>query len=181
MKTHIPVLILLALLNFAMLSQAAEPALAISIAVPSVDPGVERAIVANDIHSHFPVILTNTSDQPQRIATDWNSWGDHALSFEVTDESGNKSVARRTPVAYWKNVLHWWILQPGESMVMEVYFADPNKWQGFPHPASFGKPQTATLPAIFEFEPQKTTSGDPLWSGRITSKPGKYVFDNRMP
>jgi hypothetical protein len=173
--------ILVALMSAMKPAQAGDAAIKLSIALPAIDPGKERAAVAFDRRSHFPVILTNTSDKPQRIDTEWNSWGDHALSFEFTDEAGKKTVARRVVADYGKNVLHWWILQPQESLVMDVYFADSDKWQGFPHPAGYGNSQTVTMRAVFEIHPNEVPSADGLWTGRVVSQPEKYVFYNRIP
>jgi hypothetical protein len=164
------------------LVRADDNSIALSIAVPALDSGNERSVVAFDRNSHFPVILTNTSDKPQRIVTPWNSWGDHALSFEITDRSGKKSVARAVAVDYTKNTLHWWTLQPQESVVFDVYFADSNKWEGFPHPIHYGDSETVTMRAIFQFGPvtQKAPE-DGLWAGRVYSKPEQVVFYVRIP
>jgi hypothetical protein len=171
--------ILVVLMSIAQLAQAGDAAISISIAVPALDPGSERSVVAFDRTSHFPVILTNTSDKPQRIVTEWNSWGDHALSFELTDDSGKKFTARRVVSDYAKNTLHWWILKPQESMVLDVYFADSDRWQGFPHPVGYGNSQTVTMRAVFEVKSNEVPVSDGLWVGRIVSQPDKYVFYNR--
>jgi hypothetical protein len=172
--------ILIALTTVTELAHASEAAIALSIAVPVLAPGKERSVVAFDRYSHFPVILTNTSDKPQRIVTDDNSLGDHALSFEITDTSGKKSVAQRFTRLYTKNMLHWWILQPQESLVLDVYFADL-RWQGFPHPARYGDSETVTMRAVFEIKSSEVPPQNGLWTGRIFSKPEQYVFHNRMP
>ncbi|MDB6059815.1 MAG: hypothetical protein JWO95_3659 [Verrucomicrobiales bacterium] len=181
MKTS-PFVIFLALMSVAELAHAAESAISVSIAVPALDPGKERSVVAFDRNSHFPVILTNTSKKPQRIITEWNSWGDHALSFELTDKSGKKSLAQRVSVNYDKNMPHWWILQPKESVVLDVYFADAGKWEGFPHRVRYGDSETVTMRAVFAFLPtDQKLSPDGLWTGRVFSAPEQIVFYNRMP
>ena len=171
-----------ALLSLNELAQAEDNNIALSIAVPALAYNNERSVVAFDQNGHFPVILTNTSDKPQRIVTPWNSWGDHALSFEITDSSGKKSVARAVSVEYAKNMLHWWIVQPRESVVFDVYFADTKKWEGFPHPVHYGNSEAVTMRAIFEFRPVTLEPPmDGLWAGRVFSKPVQVVFYNRVP
>ena len=162
------------------LKQAGDAAIRLSIAVPASDPGKERFVVAFDRYSHFPVILTNTSGKPQRIIMDGSSWGDTALSFEITDKSGKKSVAHSFTRLYTKNVPHWWILQPQESVVLDVYFVDSGEWQGFPHPARYGDSETLTMRAVFEVKPNEVIPQDGLWTGRVLSKPEQSVFYNRM-
>lgn len=92
------------LLSITSSARAGEPKLSVSIAVAAINPGTERAVPAFDRHSHFHVILTNTSSESQRIATEWNSWGDQALNFEISDESGKTWVARRVAIAHSKNI-----------------------------------------------------------------------------
>jgi hypothetical protein len=173
--------ILIAMASITTLVHAAEPAISLSLAIPAIDPGTERAVVAFDRNSHFPVILTNTSNKPQRIITQWNSSGDHTLRFEITDSSGKKSLAQAVTMDYPKNKDHWWILQPQESVVFDVYFADPNRWEGFPHPVHSDQPLIVTMRAVFEFDPATKTRADGLWSGSVFSKPQTIAFYNRMP
>jgi hypothetical protein len=181
MKTCLLV-ILLALTSATGFAHEEEAAIALSIAAPALAPGKERSVVAFDRYSHFHVILINTSAKPQQIVTDDNSWGDHALSFEITDRSDEKSVAQRVHSLYTKNVLHWRILQPQESLVLDVFFADLGQWQGFPHPARYGDSETVTMRAVFEFNPVvRKPLPDGVWTGRVFSKPEQYVFYNRMP
>ena len=181
MKKYL-VLFVVTLLSMNELVQAADNSIALAIAIPALDPDNERSVVAFDRNSHFPVVLTNTSHKPQRIVTPWNSWGERALSFQITDRSGKKSVARAVAVTYEKNMLHWWILQPQESVVFDVYFADTNKWEGFPHPVHYGDSKPVTIRAIFEFSPDgQTPPRTGLWAGRVLSKPQPVVFYNRMP
>src|SRR5689334_8489918 len=102
MKKYL-VLFVVALMSMNELVQAEEDSIGLSIAVPALGRSNERSVVAFDLNSHFSVTLTNTSDKPQRIVTPWSSWGDHALSFEITDSSGKKSVARAVPSDKAKN------------------------------------------------------------------------------
>jgi hypothetical protein len=157
-------------------------ALSISIAVPALNERNERLVPAIDQNSHFAVILCNTSKQPQGIVTPSNSWGDQALRFEITDKAGRKSVARRVAIDYPKNILTWWVLHPGESVVLDVYFADAQKWEGFPRFEHYGETETVTVRAIFEYGPaERKPPPDGLWRGRVVSKPEQIVFSNLIP
>jgi len=157
-------------------------AISLAIAVPVLAPGTERSTVAFDRNSRFAVILSNTSKEPQRIPTEWNSWGYEALSFEITDKTGRKSVARRVAMDFQKNTLNWWVLQPQESVVLDVFFADPQKWEGFPHLRRYGESATVTLRAVFEFNLNvRKPLPEGLWTGRVVSKPEEVVFHHRIP
>jgi hypothetical protein len=156
-------------------------AISLSIAVPAVTPGVERAVPVFDRNSHFHVTLSNISKEPQKIVTDGNSWGYEALTFEITDKSGRKSVARRVATDFSKNTMTWWLLQPQESVILDVYFADPQKWESFPRLERYGQSEAVTIRAIFEFaRAERKPSPDGLWTGRVVSEPEELVFENRM-
>jgi hypothetical protein len=172
-------MILVSLVSVTEHASAGESAIALSIAVPVLAPGKERSIVAFDRHSHFAVIIINVSDKPQRVVAEGNSWGDQALSFEITDKSGKKFLARRVETFRAKNMLHWWVLQPQESMVLDVYFEDSQKWQGFPQLTRYGDSEALTMTAAFEVKPNKVPPKDGLWTGRVVSKPETYLFANR--
>lgn len=162
-------------------AHASEPAISVSVAVPARGRDAERSIVPFDRHSHFHVILTNTSDAPQRIAADGNSWGDEALSFEITDESGKQTIARRPMREYMKNMLSWWVLEPHENLVLDVYFNDPERWHGFPHSPEYGDWRTVKMRAVFEVKPSTVPSKDKLWTGRAVSPNREFSFHNRAP
>ena len=151
------------------------PVLSVRIALPvrsnEIRESVERELVypnfTGGIPFHFPVIVTNISDKPQRVAQEGCSWGHDALSFEVTDESGTKQKAAKVGIDFAKNIDSWWTLQPGESLVINVFYTDTATWTGFPRPSAH-KSQTVTMRAVFEMKP----------FGRIVSKPLKIVFTN---
>jgi len=79
-------------------------------------------------------------------------------------------------------MLSWWIVQPRESVVFDVYFADAKQWEGFPHPVRYGNSQTVTMRAVFGFSPiTQEPPEDGLWAGHVFSKPVQVVFYNRIP
>ena len=78
-------------------------------------------------------------------------------------------------------MLHWWVLQPQESLVLDVYLADSGQWQGFPDLARYGDSETVTMRAVFEIKSNEVPPQDGLWTGRVFSKPEQYVFYNQKP
>ena len=80
-------------------SRAVEPAISIAIAVPQTGMGPpnegRRQIVAFDKFSHFCVVLTNLSDQPQPINRGSGWLANQTLHFEGTDAAGKKWEAER--------------------------------------------------------------------------------------
>jgi uncharacterized protein YecT (DUF1311 family) len=162
--------------------QGDEHALGLTIAVPAMETSSERMVVAVDRNSHFSVILTNLSKRTQWIITPWSSWGDRALRFEITDRSGKKTVARTVANDHVKNLPHWWVLEPQECVVFDVYFADEKRWEGFPHLTHYGDAEAVTLRAVFEVTPDKEKPAvDAKWAGSVSSKPERVAFCNQIP
>jgi hypothetical protein len=164
-------------------SQAVEPAISIAIAAPRTDmdatDGARHQIIAFDKHSHFSAVLTNLSDQPQRIIRGGSS-ADHTLRFECSDAAGKKWKARRVEQEYSKNTLRWETLGPHECLVMEVEFANPDQWDGFPKPLPYGQSQTVTMQAVFDVDPSAVPPDKKLWTGQVESAQANYEFDWRM-
>jgi len=158
-------------------AMAGDSPIAVSVAVPANNG--ERRI--EDIEykgqcdtAHFPVIVTNSSDKPQRIWREWCSWGYFGLTFEFTDESGKKWVAEKKGQIWTFNFPDWWTLEPHESLVIDVYFADTNTWVGFPLPNNGS--QTVTMQAVFEFKPDNEARQHGVWTGRVVSNAEKITF-----
>jgi len=96
----------------------------VSLAIP-IHNG-ERRVEYRDQTTHFDVIVSNTSDKPERIWREWCSWGYFGLSFEFTDEHGKRWVAKKKEQVWTKNFPDWWTLDPHESFAIDVDFADTN-------------------------------------------------------
>lgn len=170
-----PALLLsLCLFGLSVLSSAlaADSPIEISIAVPQ--RGNDRVLEYYGSNPHFHVIVSNVSDKPQRIWREWCSWGYDGLSFEFTDAAGKTWIATKKPGEWTKNFPDFWTIPPNESLVLEVFFADADVWEGFPRPQ--GVSEAFTMRAIFEFQPDDQSRKHSVWTGRVVSKADKYVF-----
>jgi hypothetical protein len=74
------------------MAQAADSPLSLSIAVPPSEKG-EHILDPSKLGSHFHVILSNRSDKPLKLWAPWTGPSHRCLSFEFTDEQGEKSKA----------------------------------------------------------------------------------------
>jgi hypothetical protein len=146
--------------------------LALSLAIP--EHNGERSVDCSSSNSHFHVILSNASDSTRRIWRESCSQGWLTLTFECKDENGESWVASREARVWTRNVPDWWTLKPHESLVMDVSFADPEIWQGFPEPGSI--PRIVTMRAIFNCKPDDEARQHSVWAGRVASKPEKIRF-----
>jgi hypothetical protein len=183
MKSHLLVVLLFSVFGF---SACASEALQIKLSIPlaagqygdlSGDKGL--SIIYNDTSAkkvHFYVLITNVSEKTQRIWQDWNSWGYNTLTFELTDDKGQKVTATRPPTASWTmNSPTWWVLAPGETHVFEVYFADPEQWTNFPMPPA-GEPQLYTVRAVYKTSESQESKQHAVWIGDIVSDPVRVLF-----
>ena len=151
---------------------AEDSPISVSIAIPTGSG--ERGIEYRDRAAHFHVIVSNTSEKPQRIWKEWCSWGYFGLTFEITGPTASKRIAEKKLRDWTVNYPSWWTLDPLESMVIDVYFGDSEKWQGFPSPEA--GPWTVTMQAVFEFKPDEEARKYDVWTGRVTSRPEKLTF-----
>jgi hypothetical protein len=156
----------------------------IAIAVPKTSnwPTKEgrRQIVALDKYSHFSVVLTNLTDQPQRISRSSGWPAIQTLHFEGTDAAGKKWEAQLTDRPR-RHRLCLETLAPHECLVFDVEFANPEEWDGFPKPLPYGESQTVTMRAVFNVDPSTVAPELKIWTGQVESPPVTCEFDWRMP
>jgi len=169
--------ILFALALVAANAAAEDSPISVSLAIPAHNG--ERRVEYRDQATHFHVIISNTSDQPQRIWREWCSWGYSGLSFEFTDEHGKKWVAKKKAQDWTRNFPDWWTLDSHESFVMDVYFADTNTWKGFPLPENGS--QIVMMQAVLEFKPGDEARQHDVWTGRVASVAEKVTFYHWKP
>ena|ERR1041385_3304838 len=153
-------------------SPGTNSTISISIAVP--ERGGQRSIENRGQESHFHVILSNVSDQPQRLWREWCSWGYSALSFEISDKAGKTSMIKKRPKAWSKNYPDFCTLQPGETLVIDVYFLAQDVWDNFPKPR--GEGEAFTIRAIYEVRSEEWSQKYSVWTGRVVSKAATYVL-----
>ena len=81
---------------------------------------------------HFFVVIENVSSKPVYLAT--MNGVMHWVSFEITDENGEKTVVHRAVELTSKTVDYDVPVAPGEASVLEVYFMRQRDWEAFPLP-----------------------------------------------
>ena len=156
--------------------------LSISIAIPK--HGGDRNIIYSSTSDHFSVVITNTSNQPQKVWKEWCSWGYFSLWFEVEEEGGRKYEVHKKGRAWFRNYPDTWTIAPCENLVIDVYFGS-NDWDNFPLPRD-GKPKKVKLTAIFENgydkeidkELLKLSNYEDIWLGKISSSPSDFFVYN---
>ena len=139
----LPVLIAAALLTLsrvALLAQEVGVPLKLEI-VPNERHEAQAYVRYNkpgDASAHFHVLLSNVSKEAQTLFDDASSSDSGRLCFEVTDAQGKVSrVQKKGAAAAGGQGADWFLLQPGERVIYDVYFDDAT-WDNVPHSAQTG-------------------------------------------
>ena len=162
--TRLAGLVLLFLI--AAVADAGDPALAVSLVIPS-DDGVARVNVS-DPKAHFHVLLRNQSATPVRVWDSTFSWGYYALSLELVDEKGTRRVVRRKQTAFTRNIARAWLLEPEGYVVLNVFLGRPGEWEGLPELVS--DCLLVQMTAVYDVASDAESRKQSVWTGRVTSR-----------
>jgi hypothetical protein len=125
----------------------------------------------------FYVVLTNTTNEPQRVFEAWNEWGYKAISFELLTEDGQRVVVSRKNKDFDKNFPSTFIVQPGEYYVYTIELTNED-WMVTPGLRfANAEPVAVHLKAIYELKPTRESreaAAKNIWIGRVESK--NYAF-----
>lgn len=173
MKLSLASLVLFAMVSFALVLRADGPPFSVSIAINASnvlpkDGPADGAIAFLNSKSRFHVVLTNISNKTQKPSKDLEFERSYRLTFIFTDQHGKKWIVEqiRYPTfdASYDDGGSWWLVAPGDSLVVDVDFAD---WEGFPQ--AEGKYFRGTIQAVWEYR------------GRSVSKPKPVRFYPKKP
>jgi len=135
----------------------------LSISVPLSH---DERIISLDPSQHFHVLLTNVSGQSQKFWKESCSWGYSVLSLELTNELGKKAVVKKKPRSWRKNFPDFWTIQPGGSLVFDVYLGGES-WEGLPA-AEFGS--NVRVRALIEVPADEDARRLGVWTGHLSSE-----------
>jgi hypothetical protein len=154
-----------------------------SAAAPSPAPALSVAIAQPMHHGErwldvrgFHVVVTNLSKQPQKVWRDWCSWGYFNLTFKLIDEKGKETNLKKEPRFWGANFPDFWVLDPGDELVIDVHAAD---FENFPKPGPTqtpGQGKKVRLQAVYEIPPDGFTAKEGVWCGRVESQIHDYVL-----
>lgn len=165
-------LLFISLLSPALAQQQPTP-LSISLVVPAGADGVRTlSLVRNP---RFHVVLTNTSATPLNLWKDWTSWGQKCLTLVLQQPSKTSGIVRLPLRAVDRDFPDFWILSPGESLVLEINMTDP-AWRGLPD--LYGESIRGSLQAIYEIKQDYLTDEFNIWTGRVISNAIDVKFEN---
>lgn len=171
-----------------MMSRAAESsaAIAVKIDIPEICRDgkviVPRTLENRYADDHFSVILENVS--PKTIFLRGED-GD-ALSFEVTDENGQKTVIHHVTEIESGRPPASMRLEPGDATARVIYYAarrygQSAQWEAFPFPHEATRTDTSykiTLRAVYEQDALANAAKVNYWTGRVVSRPYEVLLEN---
>ena len=129
----------------------------------------------------FFVVVENVSKEDAHVWAEGNSEGHGTLSFEVTGPGGKRTVVKRVPREWSKNVVRLEKLTPGSYHARAVEYDSLAGKEREREPFPFGPKNSrveVTLRAVFE-QPRADWNGKLTpWAGRIVSPEYKVVLQN---
>jgi hypothetical protein len=164
---HVLVLLSIAAAMPLLAETSTNQPLTLAVSIPLRDAGhysLERGKT-----SQFFVILSNTSNVPQRVWAPWDNLKYVPLHFEFKDSSGKQwkgtpnityGVSQRQP-----DISE---LQPGESLIFDIDYSNTNAWNGFPRVAPPELP--LSMRVVYENPYGRGPEGQSLWTGSVSSK-----------
>lgn len=151
---------------------APPPPFSIELIVPVSTPQGIRE-VSLDRYPQLHVLIKNISPQPQRLWKDWNTWGYFNLSLEWTAAGRTFLINRLTPRAWDGDFPDFWLLAPGETVVLVVDMSS-GQWQGFPD--LYGESVSATLKATYVNKSDELATAFEVWVGKLETAPIPVLF-----
>ncbi len=127
--------------------------------------------------SNVVLLITNASNQVQRIYRGWCSWGWWQFSFTAVDQQGNKYEITRRPQIWFANFPDVDVINPHEPMAYVLRMND-GSWEEvpqIPRQAMF----KLTLHHIVDIVPpfkKRNMLRDPIWIGSHDTELGTVLF-----
>jgi hypothetical protein len=95
-----------------------------------------------------------------------------ALRFEVTSSDGTRTLVSKRERGWRKNVPDFWTLEPGDSVVYDVFLAS-DAWKNVPMKAE-GTPLALT--AVLEVRADASSREHGVFTGEVSSDVRTYVL-----
>jgi len=112
----------------------------------------------------LPVLLKNESTHPLRLCNSDGSGGYANLSFRIKLDDGRSIPIEKKPIWNWeRNPLYFWLLQPGETFVLEAALYD-GSWAWDEPPL---RPHHGLIIPIYKATPSDHLEEMGVWSGVV--------------
>lgn len=145
---------------------SADPPFRISIVPESCSEQVSKISWGAKTKRKSYVVLTNTTDEPQRVFEAWNSWGYQAISFELTLASGKTSKLSVKPQIFTVNFPSTFTIPAKGHYIFPISLNQD--WEVKPEIGKGGRTKVK-LKAVYELAPTKESREHAVWTGRVES------------
>jgi len=125
----------------------------------------------------FYVVLTNITNEPQKVFEAWNDWGYKAISFELLTANGQRVVVSRKDKDFDKNYPSTFIVPAGGHYVYTIQLS--NEYWAVTPDLRFAnaEPVLVHLKAIYQLTPTREgreAARNNVWIGHVESKSYEY-------
>jgi hypothetical protein len=159
-------------------SPATQPQMKISIAMRETNDPKSKYSLTGESKIIFFAVIENTGSDSVKLWNDWNSWGYDNLSFEIIDNSGKTSIARRKKAAFTRNFPAVIEIGPGEVIVREVDLLSKTiPWTGFPLPRKAERSKPFQMRALYSIKDSKESKELGVWTGAIRSQSHTFTIE----
>ncbi|HEX3799502.1 MAG TPA: hypothetical protein VH413_12455 [Verrucomicrobiae bacterium] len=149
-------------------SERTHPNSPIAITIPYGSLDSPGSYLPGSRHSNnFYVLLTNVSDQPVRLWTEWCSWGYFSLQFEVTEKNGTVHVLKKKWINFYVNFPDYDSLKPNQSMVWNIELSS-QEWEDLSWLPKDGG-AAVKLKVIYQVNADDDSDEHTIWTGREVS------------
>ena len=121
--------------------------------------------MARNNPGEFYVLLSNTSDKPQTVFQNGNSWGYQAVSFVMTANGTTFFIRPRIHGWTW-NFPSTFVIAPGEHQIYAIRLDE--WWEAHPS-ISKADELPISLKAVYEVDTTPESAQFKVWTGRVES------------
>jgi hypothetical protein len=128
--------------------------------------------------AQLAVVFRNAGPKTIRLWKDTCSWGYRNLSFEITQQDGQRFLVTRVQRGWEKNVPAWHTLPPGTGLSSDITL-NTRDWQGLPQLRP-GERRAVAMRAVYKSVADYESRLNGVWDGSIMSEEIRVTLANQQ-
>ena len=128
--------------------------------------------------AQLTAVFRNVGPETIRLWKDTCSWGYRNLSFEITQQDGQRFVVTRVERGWEKNVPAWHTLPAGTHLSSDITL-NTRDWQGLPRLAT-GERRPVAVRALYKSGADYESKLNGVWVGSIVSEEIQATLENQQ-
>ena len=121
------------------------------------------------------VLLSNVGQKPVKLWHEWSRPGHASIQFEILGPDGQKHSVKKTTHDLLTELVGWFVLQPGDSVVWDVELTS-SVWRDLSWVLDNARTE-AQVRAIYHVDDDSGAKASGVWTGRAESKWYDFVLD----